>query len=315
MSLLIEGLRKSFGAASALDGLSLAVPEACFVAVLGASGSGKSTLLRIIAGFEAADAGRILIGGEDVSALPPQRRPCAMMFQSYALFPHLSVHENIAYGLRRAGRYSAARVGELLELVGLSGMDSRRPAQLSGGQQQRVALARALARKPPLLLLDEPLAALDAGLRTATGAELRRLQRETGTSFVMVTHDQQEALSLADQVAILHRGRVAQYGPPQQVYARPGTRFVAEFLGAANIIETPAGLCALRPENIRIGTTGLVPATVLHAAFRGDAWLVECRTLDGTLLRAWQPAGPAPPEPGMGVMLSWDAVALVPISA
>lgn len=314
MSLRIEGLRKSFGALHALDGLSLDIPDGCFLAVLGGSGSGKSTLLRIIAGFEAADAGRILIGGNDVSALPPQRRPCAMMFQSYALFPHLSVHENIAYGLRRAGSYTASRVAELLDLVGLTGLNARRPAQLSGGQQQRVALARALARKPPLLLLDEPLAALDAGLRASTGAELRRLQRETGTSFVMVTHDQQEALSLADQVAILHQGRVAQCGAPRDVYARPATRFVAEFLGAANIIQTPAGLCALRPENIQLGDTGLVPANVLSAAFRGDSWLVECRTMDGTALRVLHPAHRMPPEPGASTMLSWDVAALVPLA-
>ncbi len=315
MSLRVEALRKNFGAARALDGLSLEVPAGTFLAVLGASGSGKSTLLRIIAGFEPADAGRILIGGEDVTGLPPQRRPCAMMFQSYALFPHLSVHENIAYGLRRAGTYSAARVSDLLALVGLSGLDARRPAQLSGGQQQRVALARALARKPPLLLLDEPLAALDAGLRAATGAELRRLQRETQTTFVMVTHDQQEALALADQVAVLHEGRVAQCASPQEVYARPATRFVAEFLGAANIINTPAGLCALRPEHIRVGPTGTVPATVQHIAFRGETWVIACRTADGTALRSVLSAQSAPPAPGVAVMLSWDAAALVPLCA
>jgi len=314
LSLRVEALEKSFGAARALDGLTLDVARGRFLAVLGASGSGKSTLLRVIAGFERADAGRILIEGADVGALPPQRRPCAMMFQSYALFPHLSVHENIAYGLRRAGQYSATRVAELLALVGLSGLDARRPAQLSGGQQQRVALARALARKPPLLLLDEPLAALDAGLRASTGAELRRLQRETATTFVMVTHDQQEALALADQVAILHQGRVVQCAPPRAVYDRPATRFVAEFLGAANIIATPAGPCALRPEHVRLGATGLVPAQLRHAAFRGETWLVECHLPDGTSLRALLPGQASPPEPGSMTMLSWDAAALVPLS-
>jgi len=311
LSLRIEALHKSFGATPALRDLSLDVPARSFVAILGGSGSGKSTLLRIIAGFETADAGRIMLGGQDIAPLPPRLRPCAMMFQSYALFPHLSVHENIAYGLRRAGTYQAARVQELLELVGLAGLDSRRPAQLSGGQQQRVALARALARKPPLLLLDEPLAALDAGLRAATGAELRRLQRETGTTFLMVTHDQQEALGLADLVAILHGGRVAQIGPPQQVYARPATRFVAEFLGAANII----GNHALRPENIRLDTTGTVSAHVLRAGFRGETWLLECRAADGTALRVALPAGAPPPPEGSAVMLSWDAAAMVPLGA
>ena len=224
MSLLVQGLSKNFGAVRALDGLDLELREGEFLALLGGSGSGKSTLLRLVAGFETPDAGTIRIAGRDMAGLAPPARPCAMMFQSYALFPHLNVAENVGYGLRRAGTHSAARVAELLALVGLAGFGQRRPAQLSGGQQQRVALARALARKPPLLLLDEPLAALDAGLRAQTGAELRRLQRQTGTSFIMVTHDQAEAMALADRIAVLDGGRVVQIGPPQEVYARPRTR-------------------------------------------------------------------------------------------
>ncbi len=313
MSLLVERLSKRFGAAQALDGLTLEVRPGEFLALLGGSGSGKSTLLRLVAGFETPDEGRIQIAGREMAGLPPQARPCAMMFQSYALFPHLSVTENIGYGLRRAGGFSAARVAELLELVGLAGLGGRRPSQLSGGQQQRVALARALARKPPLLLLDEPLAALDAGLRAQTGAELRRLQRETGTTFVMVTHDQAEALALADRIAILTGGALAQIGPPQEVYARPATRFVAEFLGAANILDTAEGLFALRPEWVRVAAQGRVAARVQRCAYRGDGWVVDCLSETGQALRATLPAGAAPPHEAASVMLDWDDTAMVPL--
>ena len=302
------GLSKRFGPVSALDGIDLEVREGEFLALLGGSGSGKSTLLRLVAGFETPDAGEISIAGRDMAGLPPRSRPCAMMFQSYALFPHMSVAENVGYGLRRAGRHSDTRVRELLALVGMEALGARRPAQLSGGQQQRVALARALARQPPLLLLDEPLAALDAGLRAQTGAELRRLQRETGTSFVMVTHDQAEALGLADRIAVLEAGRVAQIGPPREVYSRPSSRFVAEFLGAANILERPDGTFALRPEQLRLG--GALPARVTRVAFRGEGFWVECEA-EGRGWRMALPAGAAPPAEGEAVMLGWDAADLV----
>ena len=315
MSLQVEALTKRFGATSALDGLELAVREGEFLALLGGSGSGKSTLLRLVAGFEAPDAGSIRIAGRDMAGLAPPARPCAMMFQSYALFPHLSVAENIGYGLRRAGVFSHARVEELLALVGLAGFGPRRPAQLSGGQQQRVALARALARKPPLLLLDEPLAALDAGLRAQTGAELRRLQRETGTSFVMVTHDQGEALALADRIAVLADGRVAQIGPPQEVYCRPATRFVAEFLGAANILQRPGATYALRPEQLRMVDGEGLAARVTGIVFRGEGWMVECLADDGQPLRVSLPAGAIPPVLDAAVMLGWDDAALVRLGA
>ena len=308
MSLRITGLSKRFGTAVALDGLDLEVHAGEFLALLGGSGSGKSTLLRLVAGFEAADGGSIEIGGRDMAGLPPRARPCAMMFQSYALFPHMTVAENVGYGLRRAGTHSNARVAELLALVGLEALGRRWPAQLSGGQQQRVALARALARQPPLLLLDEPLAALDAGLRAQTGAELRRLQRQTGTTFVMVTHDQAEALGLADRIAVLAAGRVAQIGPPREVYARPASRYVAEFLGAANILERPDGVFMLRPEQLRLG--GALPARVTRVAFRGEGWMVECDA-SGQALRVALPAGKAPPAEGDAVTLGWDPAALV----
>ncbi|HZH47999.1 MAG TPA: ABC transporter ATP-binding protein, partial [Roseococcus sp.] len=204
MSLLsLRAISRRFGLVTALDHLSLDIAPGEFVALLGGSGSGKSTLLRVVAGFERPDSGQVWLNGADITATPPQRRDVAMMFQSYALFPHMSVGENIAYGLRRARQPHAARVAELVAMLGLDGLEARRPAQLSGGQQQRVALARAMARRPALVLLDEPLAALDANLRERTGFELRAIQRRIGSAFVMVTHDQSEALALADRVAVL----------------------------------------------------------------------------------------------------------------
>jgi ABC-type Fe3+/spermidine/putrescine transport system ATPase subunit len=301
-----------------------------FVALLGGSGSGKSTLLRLVAGFDRPDAGRIWLDGADITALPPQARDVAMMFQSYALFPHMDVAANIGYGLRRAGLASpaiAARVAELLALLRLEGLERRRPAQLSGGQQQRVALARALARRPSLILLDEPLAALDAGLRERTGLELRALQRRTGASFVMVTHDQSEALALADRVALLDHGRIAQFDTPRVLYDRPATRAVARFLGAANILEAdgslplevpaPAPAYALRPERIALVASAPlrngVSAVVEEVAFRGADMLILARLQGGPALRVVQPADLPAPESGQVVGLAWDATSLVPL--
>jgi len=326
--LALEGVTKRFGAALALDALSLTVGAGEFFALLGGSGSGKSTLLRVIAGFERPDAGRVLLQGQDITPLPPPARDVAMMFQSYALFPHMNVRDNIAYGLRRAGeRNPAPRVAELVALLGLEGLEARRPHQLSGGQQQRVALARALARRPPLVLLDEPLAALDSGLRERTGLELRALQSRLGASFVMVTHDQAEALSLADRVAVLEQGRIAQVASPRQLYDRPATRSIARFLGAANVLEagrfalhaeTSAPAYALRPERIRIvpalpamnGTA----ARITDIAFRGGDALVLVEAA-GEALRLVLPGGEAMPEVGAEIYLAWDAAALAPLAA
>jgi len=326
--LAIQGVTKRFGAAMALDALSLTIGEGELFALLGGSGSGKSTLLRIIAGFERPDAGQVILQGRDITRLPPPVRPVTMMFQSYALFPHMNVADNIAYGLRRAGTSEVAKhVGDLIGLLRLEGLEARRPHQLSGGQQQRVALARALARRPPLVLLDEPLAALDSGLRERTGLELRALQRRLGTSFVLVTHDQAEALSLADRVAVLHQGRIAQVAPPRELYERPATREVAHFLGAANILE-PAGLnlraesdapaYALRPERIRLATllpeVNGVAAQVAEIAFRGGDALLLALTA-GQMLRVVVPGGTPLPDRGAHVFLEWDATALVPLVA
>src|ERR1700731_95310 len=236
----IAGASKRFGTIAAVDDVSLSVERGAFYALLGPSGCGKTTLLRMIAGLEIPDSGRILIDGVDITARPPYARPVNMMFQSYALFPHMDVAANIAFGLRQEGmdrQRIAARVGEMLALVQMSNYGGRRPHELSGGQRQRVALARALAKMPKLLLLDEPLAALDRKLREETRLELTGIQERVGTSFLVVTHDQEEALGLASRIAVMNRGELVQTGTPTEIYERPPSRFVADFVGAVNLFE------------------------------------------------------------------------------
>ncbi len=236
-------LSRHFGPASsrvrAVDAVDLTIEEGSFFAMLGPSGSGKTTCLRLISGFEQPTSGAIRIFGQDVSAIPPNRRNVNTVFQDYALFPHMSVRDNVAYGLMvkgmaRAARY--ARAEELLALVHLDGYGDRKPAQLSGGQRQRVALARALINEPRVLLLDEPLGALDLKLREAMQDELKALQKRLGITFVFVTHDQHEALSMADRLAVFNHGRIAQVGTPEDIYDRPGSRFVADFVGSSNVL-------------------------------------------------------------------------------
>ena len=242
----IEGVAKAFGAAVAVDGVSLEIGRGEFFCLLGPSGCGKSTLLRLLAGFEEPDRGRILLDGRDLAGVPPHRRPLNMMFQSYALFPHLTVAGNVAYGLKQERlprREIALRVEEMLRLVQLDGLGARYPAQISGGQRQRAALARALAKRPRVLLLDEPLGALDRRLREETQGELKALQAELGTTFVMVTHDQAEAMALADRIAVMREGRILQSGPPREIYERPASRFVAAFLGDINLFEGEVVSC------------------------------------------------------------------------
>jgi spermidine/putrescine ABC transporter ATP-binding subunit len=235
----IENATRRFGSITAVDHLSLAIPENEFFALLGPSGCGKTTLLRMIAGFERPDEGRIRLDGADITDVRPNRRPVNMMFQSYALFPHLSVAANVAYGLEMEGVKGAEltrRVGQALEMVQLGEQAGRKPQQLSGGQRQRVALARALIKRPRVLLLDEPLAALDKKLREQMQLELKRLQHETGITFLVVTHDQEEALVMADRIALLNRGRIAQLDTPRALYEHPATRFVADFIGVMNFL-------------------------------------------------------------------------------
>src|SRR5580692_420298 len=242
--LRIEALSKSFGGFAAVDQLSLDIYQGEFFALLGPSGCGKTTLLRLIAGFEAPNQGRILLDGVEIGAVPPYRRPVNMMFQSYALFPHLNVEANIAFGLKQEGLPKteiAERVAEMLALVRLPNFGRRKPQELSGGQRQRVALARSLVKRPRILLLDEPMAALDKKLRGETQFELMDLQRRLGLTFIIVTHDQSEAMTVADRIAVMDRGRLMQVAPPAAIYEQPNSRWVADFVGEVNLFEGRVG--------------------------------------------------------------------------
>ena len=269
----LADVTKRFGSAVAVDGVSLDLAEGEFFCLLGPSGCGKSTLMRLLAGFETADGGRIELDGADLTDTPPHRRPLNMMFQSYALFPHMTVAGNIAYGLKLAAlsrEDREARLADMIRLARLEGLERRYPAQLSGGQRQRVALARALARRPRVLLLDEPLGALDRALREETQAELKDVQVKVGTTFVMVTHDQDEAMGLADRIGIMQAGRLVQVGTPRAIYDEPATRFVAGFIGAANLL--PGRLASRAGGFARIALEG---GAIVEAAARagepGDA--------------------------------------------
>jgi putative spermidine/putrescine transport system ATP-binding protein len=272
----LRGLRKVFGPVVAVDGIDLDIADGEFFAVLGPSGSGKTTVLRMIAGFEVPTAGTIELGGVDTTRVPPFRRDVNTVFQDYALFPHMTVAQNVGYSLkvRRVPRAERARrVAEALELVRLPDLGSRKPAELSGGQRQRIALARALVNRPRVLLLDEPLGALDLKLREQMQVELKAIQRDVGITFVFVTHDQDEALTLCDRLAVMHDGRIEQVGAAAEVYERPATRFVAEFVGTSNVITGDAArqllgsdhAVSIRPEKIHIHPRGDAPAAATGA--------------------------------------------------
>ena len=264
--LAITDVTKSFANYRALDRVSLDVSQGEFISLLGPSGCGKTTLLRIIGGFMSANSGRVVIDGEDVSALPPERRPLNTVFQNYALFPHMTVLQNVAYGPLRGGasrKEAESRAHEALEMAGLAAMAPRSPRAMSGGQQQRVALARAIVNRPKLLLLDEPLSALDLQLRKRMQIELKQLQVQLGITFIFVTHDQEEAMAMSDRIAVMSAGRIEQIDVPEAIYRRPKTRFVADFIGEANILRMQAdgrsraenpSEGVLRPENLRVFT-------------------------------------------------------------
>ena len=261
----LEGVTKRFDDVTAVDDLSLEIEHGSFFALLGPSGCGKTTTLRMIGGFEEPTAGTIYLGDEPVSGKPPYKRDVNTVFQSYALFPHLSIFENVAFGLRRRGVRShdlRGRVTEILRLVGLSGLEKRKPRQLSGGQQQRIALARALVNKPRVLLLDEPLGALDLKLRKQMQLELKAIQHDVGITFVHVTHDQEEAMTMADGIAIMNAGKIEQLGTPSELYERPRTAFVASFLGISNLL--PGTVSAMDAVRLEDGTTVRVPPETLR---------------------------------------------------
>ena len=341
----VAGATKTFGsgpgAVTALSAVSLSIFENEFFTLLGPSGCGKTTLLRLIAGFEHPSAGAIRLDGRDLTELPPHRRPVNTVFQSYALFPHMSVAENVAFGLERLGRPRAeiaARVKHVLALVKLEAMADRRPAQLSGGQQQRVALARALAPAPRLLLLDEPLSALDQKLRREMQSELKRLQRETGVTFVLVTHDQEEALAMSDRIAVMSAGRVLQIGGPAEIYDRPATRFVADFIGEANLLPgdlvgRPGGTVAIRPERVHLALAGgappsggagaggsaeaaetRLPGTVTALTFLGSDVLYEVALAAGPPIKARLRDAAPGVEAGSAVLAGWAKSAERPVA-
>jgi ABC-type Fe3+/spermidine/putrescine transport system ATPase subunit len=286
---VLASVTKRFGATVAVDGIELEIRRGEFVSLLGPSGCGKTTTLRLIAGFEQPDAGQIRIGDEDVAGRPPYRRDVNTVFQSYALFPHLSVLDNVAYGLRHRGMAKPERerrASEMLELVRLSGVERRRPSELSGGQQQRVALARALVMSPKVLLLDEPLGALDLSVRKQLQIELKRIQSEVGVTFVYVTHDQDEALAMSDRVAVMNEGRIEQVGTPGEIYDRPGSEFVASFIGDTNLIDREGKTTAVRAERMQVareatGAGTWLEGEVVASMVVGAAVQIVVRTTDG----------------------------------
>ena len=315
----LEGLSRHYGAVRALDGLDLELAPGEMVALLGPSGCGKTTALRLLAGLEDADAGRVVVDGRDLTDVPVSKRDMGMVFQAYSLFPHMTARQNVAFGLRLRGRSGAeqrSRAGEMLELVGLSCQADRYAHQMSGGQQQRVALARALAIEPQVLLLDEPLSALDAKVRVQLRDEIRRIQLDVGATTLLVTHDQEEALAVADRVGVMRGGRLEQIAAPSQIYTSPATAFVAEFVGLTNRMDgvaadgvaqvmhariplLPGSVASgpvsvlVRPESVEVHTHRDGEAEVVAASFLGSLGRVRVRTSDGTVLLAQVPTGEA----------------------
>jgi spermidine/putrescine transport system ATP-binding protein len=348
-AIVLESVSKRFGRVGAVDDVSIQIREGEFFSLLGPSGCGKTTTLRMVAGFELPDAGRILLQGDDVTTVPANKRPVNMVFQQYALFPHMSVYDNVAFGLKVKGvprRDHGGRIKEILRIVSLEGLERRRPRQLSGGQQQRVALARALVNSPTALLLDEPLGALDVKLRKQMQLQLKAIQSDVGTTFVYVTHDQEEALAMSDRIAVMNGGRVEQIGSPREIYDRPQTAFVADFIGSLNAFDVRidelvgehavmrlgdrarvvAGLgtgrrpgetvrVAVRPERVRIASAGeashdggsRVDGTVAEVVFLGMYTQFHVDTPVGRLVsHRLADELDTSYETGSTVTLSWD---------
>jgi putative spermidine/putrescine transport system ATP-binding protein len=324
----LRGITKRFGTHAAVNNVDLSVARGEFFTMLGPSGSGKTTLLRLIAGFEIPDGGTIELQGFDVTGLPPYQRNVNTVFQDYALFPHYNVEENVGYGLRVRGVTRSERkrrVDDVLSMVRMTEFAGRRPAQLSGGQRQRVALARAIVNEPEVLLLDEPLGALDLKLRQEMQVELKKIQRQVGITFIYVTHDQEEALTMSDRLAVFRDGTIEQVGPPAEVYERPSSEFVASFVGTSNVIDTPRGKAVLRPEKIelswegppegRIGVHGrIVDVAYLGMITRYTVELENGRTM--TAMRQNRSAldGGGPGEDD-NVTISWDPADAFPLAA
>jgi putative spermidine/putrescine transport system ATP-binding protein len=319
-SLELAALTKAYGTTIAVDAIDLKVPADTYCCLLGPSGCGKTSTLRLVAGHETATSGDIVIGEKNVTDLPPKARGTAMMFQSYALFPHLTVTDNVAFSLKMRGIDKVARRAKALELLALVHMEryaERLPAQLSGGQQQRVALARALITNPSILLLDEPLSALDPFLRIKVRAELKRLQKELGISFLHVTHSQDEAMALADLVVLMNGGKIEQAGPASEVFNAPRTAFVAQFMGGHNVIATPAGQIAVRADKLKLARAGgKLSATVRAIEYQGTHHQV---TLQGdselTAILSEEEFASVAPQPGDGLTLDWSDRDVHPLSA
>jgi spermidine/putrescine transport system ATP-binding protein len=314
VAIALTGVSKQFGGVAAVNDVSLEIGEGEFFSLLGPSGCGKTTTLRMIAGFETPDVGRVVLQGSDVTTTPANRRPVNMVFQQYALFPHMTIYDNVAFGLKMRGVPRAdhkERVTEILRIVSLEGYERRRPRQLSGGQQQRVALARALVNRPTALLLDEPLGALDVKLRKQMQLELKRIQHELGTTFVYVTHDQDEALAMSDRIAVMNGGRVEQLGTPREVYEQPTTEFVADFIGSLNVIDLDGARIAVRPEHVHLGTppegASELSGTLAEVVYLGMYAQLHVETSAGRIVShrlAGEPA--ARLQPGAGVTVWWS---------
>ncbi len=303
----VEGIRKTYGDVVAVDDVDLTVADGEFFTLLGPSGSGKTTTLRIIAGFEQPDHGRVTLGGEDITRRPPYARDVNTVFQDYALFPHMTVEQNVGYGLKVKGvkrSERASQVREVLRMVRLEGYGARKPVQLSGGQRQRVALARSIVNRPKVLLLDEPLGALDLKLRQEMQVFLKALQQDLGMTFLYVTHDQEEALTMSDHVAVFNEGRIEQVGSPRVIYERPATEFVAGFVGTSNILERNGRRFSVRPERIDLNGHG-EPGVVADVVFVGAFTRYVVDTNAGDRLTVVRQSDGSHVEPGTKVNLSW----------